>query len=137
MAVLDGFGTLLEYSLDGTAYVAVGQRVSINGPGRTVESIETTNLDSTARTFRPNALPDNGEVSCTVQFDPDDSSHTAIEGMLDSPVAHSWRITFTDDTPAKYTMEAFPTAFNIGPYEGGANLEAELTLKVSGGIAKS
>lgn len=134
MATLLGKGTTLKL-----ATTAVGQVVSISGPNRSVGTVETTNLNSTERTFRPTIL-DNGEVTVTIQFDPDDTQHTAIEALLTaSPLASaSWVITMTDGTPSTYTFNGILTAFDIDAAASVDDLTtASLTIKITGAITKA
>ena len=134
MATVLGKGTTLKL-----ASTAVGNVVSISGPNRSVGTVETTNLNSTERTFRPTIL-DNGEVTVTIQFDPDDTQHIALEGLLTaSPLAAAtWVITMTDATPSTYTVSGILTSFDVDTAASVDDLTmATLTIKVTGAITKA
>lgn len=133
-ATLLGKGTTLKL---GSA--ALGGVISITGPNRQVGTVETTNLSSTVRTFRPTIL-DNGEVTVTIQFDPDDTDHTAVEALLTaSPLAAaSWVITCTDGTPSTYTFSGILTGLDYNMASSVDDLStADLTIKISGAITKA
>lgn len=129
-----GKGTTLKL---GSA--TLGGVVSISGPTRTVGTVNTTNLSSSAATYKPTIL-DNGEVTVTIQFDPDDTDHSAVEALMTaSPLAAgSWTITCTDATPSTYAFSGILTNLN---YNFAASYEdlstAELTIKISGAITKA
>lgn len=131
MATLLGKGTTLKLGSD-----VVGNVVSIDGPKQSMRTKETTNLSSTAATFRP-TLYEAGEINISLQFDPDDDQHTAIQDLMtaDPPAAATWTLTFTDATPTTFTFSAIATNFEIHPAASVDDLTmADLALKISGSI---
>lgn len=131
MAVIEGHGTLLKLGDD-----TIAHRVTISGPTRQVGTAETTDLDSTAKTYRA-TLADNGEVSLECWFDPDDDSHIALEDLVNSPELATWSLVFPTATPTTYTFSGILTGFELSGMEVEGNLTASLTIKISGGITKS
>jgi hypothetical protein len=128
MATLLGKGTTL--SLGGSPIANV---VSINGPKREVGTVETTNLSSDERTFRPTIL-DNGTLDATIQFDP--SSHSTIEALLDaSPLAaDTWSVDLSDGTTS-YSFSGILTSFELDPAGSVDDLSmANISIKISGPI---
>ena len=141
MAVVRGEGTLLAVDIAGsTTFVTVAQRVTITGPKMEVASIETSNLDSIVKTFRPSAVPDPGTIDMECYFDPDDTTHQAIRALMGLPLATAstalpnWRLTLTDGTPVTATFKGFPTSFELNGMEIEGNLGANISVKISGAI---
>jgi hypothetical protein len=139
MAVLPGEGTLLQIeSVTPGTYTTIGQRVSIGGPGISVEPVETTHLDSTWKAFRPSKVPDGGEVSMQLEYDPEDAVHIIILGHLTTPptTLPNWRIVFNNGTGTRkhYQFAGFPTEWSPTGMEVEGNLLADVTIKVSGAI---
>lgn len=128
MAIVAGKGTLLK--LDSTT---IAQRVTISGPSRSVGSAETTHLDSATKTYRP-TITDNGELSLDIEYDPADSTHISLEGLVNSPSIESWTLEFANG--ASYEFDGFVTAFEPSGMEVEGNLTASLTIKLSGGLTK-
>jgi hypothetical protein len=132
MSVIPGLGTLLKATIT-SVLTTVAQRVSIDGPEMSVGTAETTNLDSTWKTFRP-TLPDGGTLSGTLQYDPKDASHAFLFTLISSPsqTGNVMNLVFKDGTIAAFTgilTKLKPTGMEV---EG--NLEAEFEIKVTGAI---
>jgi hypothetical protein len=129
-------GTKVSASADGgSSYVNIGQLVSVGNPGGgEVGERDTTVLSSVAHTNAP-TIPDNGEVTISVNFDPTDAGHNQLISWKNSPPAQmpAWKVDFAT-VPA--TMASFsgwvksiePTAEGIDD-----NLTADITVRVSGG----
>lgn len=128
--IIPGKGTLLK-----KGSTTVAQRVTITA-SRSVGSVETTNLDSPEKEYRP-TIGDSGEVQCDVEFDPDDTSHIALEAALDTPAVEEWSIVVPTATPTVYTFDGFLTDFELNGIEVEGNLTASLTIKRTGPITKS
>lgn len=120
------------------ASTAVGNIVSLSGPNRSVGTVETTNLNSTERTFKGTIL-DNGEISGQLQFDPDDTQHGAMEALLTaSPIAAgSWVVTYTDATPSTYSFSGILTAFSVTSSSVDDLVMADFTIKITGAVTKA
>lgn len=135
MAVLPGEGTLLqlEAATPGT-FDTIAQRVTIEGPERSVEAVETTHLDSVAKQFRPSKTPDNGELSMTIEFDPADVGHLRLETLAATTATVNWRLVFNNETNTRPHRQfpGFITSFGYGGMETESNLTADITIKVTG-----
>jgi hypothetical protein len=137
--VFDGKGTALSYSLDGTTWVAIDARVSIEGPQISNDDVANVTLDSTVKTTRPSALPDPGELTTKLIFDPLDTSHSALFGFVQAPAASTspshWKITLptggTQTTGSTFTASGYAKSFKVGPYEPGKNIEGDLAVKMT------
>ena len=137
LAVNAGLGTILQLSVAST-FTTVANRVTIDGPTREVTTAETTTLDSTVRTFR-GVILDNGEVSGTLYFDPQDPTHLALTGLLTAfPIAPgSWKLKFADAAATTYSFSGPLTKLALNGMEIEGNLGADFTIKVSGPITES
>lgn len=131
-----GYGTILEY-YTGSAYAAIGQVKDITGPGITRDIVDVTTQDSTDsyKEFLA-ALADPGEVTFTVEFDPDDSSHDQTSGLL-SLLENTSSTNFNLITPVSATtgywgfaFAGLVTGFELkSPVEG--SIQADVTIKVT------
>lgn len=115
-------------------YSVISQVLSIEGASNEVGSIETTHLQSARKTYRP-GLPDGGEVSFEVEYDPSDPDHKFLRGLADEPEILSWQVSYPTEPKATLdTFDGFLTGFT--PSAGGAeeNLTASITIKVTGPV---
>lgn len=67
---------------------------NIQESGATVDNIDVTNLDSTAKEFVP-GLPDYGTASFDVNFDADEATHQTLDQLVAGGASsiRDWRIT--------------------------------------------
>src|SRR5210317_45028 len=72
-----GSGIWLSDDASPEVYTEVAQVVSLSGPDGSAAEINVTALDSTAAEFVM-GLPDEGNVSVEVIYDPTDTNHTAL-----------------------------------------------------------
>lgn len=126
---LAGESTTLGYrDLGGSGtYTSVGNRVSIEGPNRTREKVDTTVMpDSTGtfyRTSRPSNLLDSGELQLKVYYNPLDTTHaflTTQYAASSATAAKNWQIKFSDGSTL--AGDGYITGFNIT----GMNLQNSL-----------
>lgn len=66
----------------------------ISESGATLDQIEVTNLDSTAKEFVP-GLPDYGTVTFQINYDSDETTHQTIDTLAQgsATAVRDWRIT--------------------------------------------
>jgi hypothetical protein len=135
MAVNVGQGTVLKATISSTL-TAIFQLLEIDGPSVEIGAKETTNLTSTAKTYRAQ-LPDAGELNFSVQYDPaDTTSHQFLQTavMTWPQVAVAWTLNFNTVVAHNWGFSAFVTKFKPKGMNEDDNLEADLSLKVSGAI---
>lgn len=84
---------------NGCTAVQVGCPTSITGLDSTVEQIETTCLESTARTYEA-GLATPGTASFTLSLDPDDPSHTRLLALKKAGTTLTWAIGFPESQAA-------------------------------------
>lgn len=128
-------GTILQLSISST-YTTVAQNVSLDGPDSEVGTRDTTHLLSTAKTFAP-TIPDGGTVSGTLLYDPRDTTHDALFGLIWAPAVSLWKLTFADTGQTTFAFNGILTKLTPTGIEVEANLEASFEIKVSGVITET
>jgi len=106
--------------------------ISINTPGISREALATTHLGTTGgKSFIPGALPDYGELSFTVQVNPD-----ALPPI--TAVAEDITLTFGDGgsetSPAEWAFSGFITSVGDSNVSTDEIIVHDITVKVSGAI---
>lgn len=134
--VVPGLGTVLKIGDGGSpteVFTAIAQVTEIAGPNGEVVTAETTNLASTAKTFR-GVIFDGGEVTFTIQYDPRGASHTILDGFYAAvpPAQHNFQLIF--QSLSKAAFAAIITKLNPTGMTVDGNLEAECSLKVTGPV---
>lgn len=123
MAAYDGAGTTISFG--STGYAAA--LISVDGPGVSRESIESTTMATTAaRTFIPSDLVDGGELEMTFEWD----------GSLEPPYNDAAETITLDwgGTGNSMSFSAFLTNFKPGAAIG-ERMTASMTMKVTGDIS--
>ena len=129
MTIFVGEQTTLSY--DGSA---VANLISVEGPDSSVAEVETTSLDSTAKTFRPSQIPEAGTISYSFYFDGGNATHTAIQASAKTPeiVSHVITLTGADGTSTHTrTFNAFTTSFSLSGMEEESNVQAEVEARIT------
>lgn len=117
-----------------TPFTKLAQILSVDGPSSTVDSVETTNLDSERREFRP-GLPDGGELSLDLEFDPGDTGHVFLRGAADAPDTYSFQVSYP--TLPKATLDTalgFVTEFAPKSGAPGEKITASCKIKITGAV---
>ncbi len=132
--VLFGESTVLAYKGVSDTYVSIGNRISISGPDRERAVIETTvQGNGTMRTYRPSNLIQPGKLELKVYYNPSDTTHTTLQGMLTASPAtatKTWKMTFSDG--ATEVFDGFVTAFKVSGMDFDKNVEAAVSIQISG-----
>lgn len=117
-----------------SAFEAIPNVVSFQGPGGQASVIDVTNLASTAKEKRV-GLRDEGSLSLTLHFDPDNAVHQGLRNDRANRTRQSFRITFTDEDPTQWTLHGYVTQFSV---QGGVDavLEASVTIEIDGDITE-
>ena len=141
MANLFAFGTKVALGDDilsmAPVYTDIVQLLTISGPTMSRDRIDVTAHDSANQTREfINGLLDPGELTFSINYDPDDATHDDATGLLDvfdSGATRAYRITFTDPGPTLWTFDAICNGFEIQAPVDGA-LTADITLSLSGAL---
>lgn len=126
-------GTLLYFE-DGTTpdtfHLLSGVR-SLNPSSATVETIDTTTLEKTAREFI-GGLVDYGSMTFQLDYDPNDTQHTRLRDKLGTSTPFKMAVGFPQAATAQYIeVSGILESFNIS---AGANdtVKADVSIKLSG-----
>lgn len=134
MAIVVGEGTLLKVEISSTL-TTVAQLVSMEYSGVEVVSVPTTVINTTgAKSFRPGTIPDSGELTFTLFYDPADTVHANILTNTKAPAVRNWSVTYTDTGGAVDTFAGFVTKFAPNGFEQESNVGASVTIKITGAI---
>jgi hypothetical protein len=119
-----------------TTFEVIPNVVSFQGPGGQAAVIDVTNLASTAKEKRV-GLRDEGQLSLTLHFNPDDLVHQGLRTDRANRVRRQFKITFTDTTPsATWSFYGYVTQFSV---QGGVDavVEASVTIEIDGDITEA
>ena len=118
MAAITTVGT--KISIDGGS-TDIADVTSISAISLSLATLDTSNLDSTWRTFI-GGIKDGGECSFEINYDPASTTHLAIEAAIDG-TAKDIKITFSDGKLMEF--DAVITSFSIT-----ASLDAVVTASL-------
>lgn len=132
MAVSPGQGATLKMTISSTL-TALAQVVEIDGPGMEVGTKEITNLGDTVKKYRAQ-LPDGGEINATIEYDYADATHAFLATTVGTwpQAAVACEVNFTASHKAAFS--AVLTKFAPKGMNTEDNLEADITLKVTGAV---
>lgn len=82
---------------DTEALIEVGCVTSIDGIDTSIEQIETTCLEDTARTY-VSGLATPGAATFGINFDPSDESHTRLHALKKAGTSLPWALGMSDGT---------------------------------------
>jgi len=124
----------------GTTYTDIGEVFSITPPGGTRASVNRTALTDLAKKFRGGQIPDYGEVSFSIYYDPNDPDHQNVASLFDSGETRNFRVTYvTGNTSedANDTFDAFITGITPGAAADEVDITWDLTLKITGAVTRN
>ena len=117
-------------------YTLIGEIISMShvGGGEVGER-DTTVLANTVRTNAP-TIPDNGEMSYSVNHDPTDAVHQFVRDLKDVPSIHNFKATLnTTGTTSTIVFSAWVKDWDgVNLDDVDASLTADITLRVTGGV---
>lgn len=136
-------GTIL-YWIDGTTVQAVAA-TNISGISAQRDSIETTNMSDTAKTFLP-GLMSPGSAQFSIQFDPSDAVHKKLHAAYVAGTTIKWALGWSDGTtvptvtgsnftlPATRSFLSFEGFIQDVSFDFGINTvaTAQVSIQVSG-----
>ena len=129
MATINAEGTVFQlYITD--ALTAIAQVVSLGDITHLVSEVETTHLGSSAKTYRPGAIPEFGTISFSVLYDSGDTGHREMRGLMASPEVRQMKIILSDSS--NLTFNGFLTEFTLGGFEDESNVTCDVTVRITG-----
>lgn len=127
-----GKGGSLELSIS-SSFTAIAQVTKVHAPRKKMGQVETTDLGSTSRTFLATIL-DSGEVSFSINYDPDDSTHAQLNTSCDAGTMEAWKVKMPATPASIFAFSGFITEFSPGDMTVDGLQTADLTIKVSGAV---
>jgi hypothetical protein len=128
-------GSILSIDETGSGtYTVINQASSFgNAGGGTVDERDTTVLASTVHTSAP-VIPDNGEFTFSLLYDPTDLVHIFLRTIKDVPTSVcKMKVIFNDTTPSSTVMPGWLKEFGgINGDDVDASLVADITWRCSG-----
>lgn len=108
----------------------IGQVASITPPGPTRETVDVEDLNP-ADEFKKKliGLIDGGDMSFTINFNPEDTGHQACEAALYSGVEQTCKIKYPSGKG--YTFSGYVTGFAPQEITAGDVMQAEVTIAVT------
>ncbi|MEU2799057.1 phage tail tube protein [Streptomyces sp. NPDC007117] len=135
MAGKDAFGTQLLRDTTGAGSFAVVANVSdLNGPSRARDAIEVTTHDS-PNGYREfiKGLKDGGEVEATINFDPGDTTHQALDADFEEKDLRDYQLVILPGEADEHTWDFTALITAIGDaYPTDNKIERTVTFKISG-----
>jgi hypothetical protein len=133
---IEAQGTTIQIGTGATpTWATIKEVKSFTGPGGSAAVIDVTDLSSTAKEKRM-GLHDEGQLSFTMNYLPDDTQHALLRTNRAGRVLTPFRLTFTDTSPKIWTFNAYVTSFAVSGAVDGV-IEANVTLEITGAITET
>lgn len=135
MAGIDAFGTqFLRDSTGAGVFVVIANVSDLSGPSRSREAIEVTAHDSPDQ-YREfvKGLKDGGEVTLTVNYDPTETTHSALDADFEEKDLRTYQIIVLPGTADEHTWEFSGLITDLSDsFPIDDRMEREVTVKISG-----
>ncbi|WP_327376197.1 hypothetical protein OG393_20960 [Streptomyces sp. NBC_01216] len=135
MAGQDAFGTQFLRDTTGSGAFGVIANVSdISGPSRSREAIEVTAHDSPDK-YREfiKGLKDGGEVEITLNYDPGNSTHAALDADFEEDDLRAYQVIILPGDDDEHTWGFSALITDLGDaYPIEDKMERTATFKISG-----
>tara|TARA_B100000519_G_C14242150_1_gene437848 strand:+ start:153 stop:590 length:438 start_codon:yes stop_codon:yes gene_type:complete len=138
-----GYGVVFSISTDGgSTYSAIGDITDLTPPTISKDTIETTSHGTSGIRTYVGGLVDFGEVSVTVNLDPDVADagaknhvdfRTLAKTANDNPTLQKFKIEYADGGSSIDTFSGIVTSYEASAPMDGV-LSATFTIKVSGEV---
>jgi len=115
-------------------FTTIGEVTSFNAPQVTVDQIEVTNFDSSAKEFISSGLADGGEIGLELNFVGSDAQQQGLRTDCYAGTTRNFKFIMNDHPTTKTTVtfSAFVKMLD-GPKGGvGEAYKTAITLKVTG-----
>jgi len=117
-------------------FTTISEIKTFSGPTGSAAVIDVTDLSSTAKEKRM-GLADEGQLSFTINYIPDNTQHTLLRTRRASREETDFKMVFTDDSPSTtWSFSAFVTGFAVSGAVDNV-VEANVTLEITGTITQS
>jgi predicted secreted protein len=132
MAIVSGKGTKLQLEI-ATVFTDIAQITGLTPPSMEMGTVETTHLLSTWREY-VSTIPDAGEISFSIEYDPAHASHAALWTAFQGGAVESWKILLTDTGAASIEFGGILTGFSWDEVTVDGIVTASISVKLSGEI---
>lgn len=130
MSVDNGTGTTVTF---GTSSITANV-TAISDTGVSREAIETTHLGTTGgRTYIPGDIYEPGEITLSVQFDPDKNIEVDILRVAET-VTITYPLASGQSTASAHASSGFITSYGNVEVAGEALMSAEIVVKKTGAL---
>lgn len=133
-SAIKGQGTTIGAStnLSTPAYTLIANVKNIDGIGSGESNdIDITHLTSSAKEYTT-GLKDEGTITLTLDFDPDDAGQTMLQTALDNSSMLAFEVTLPS-TYGKFTFKGTPKSFSK-PIAVDAVITSSVSIKISGAV---
>lgn len=131
MAADQGTGTTVAFTSAGAVAFETGVTFIDMSGNISRGAVETTHLGTTvAKSFEPEDLYDGGEITMTIDWDPEEMLISTVFIMTMAPGT----VTITFPNADTYAASMFFTGINWGPVAVNQRMQASVTLKVTGAV---
>jgi hypothetical protein len=121
-----------------TTWTDVGGVTGLDGPNQEQNFVDVTDFDSVnnTREYVP-GLNDVGEMTLSLNYDPNSVGHQTLEGIYDGRTLRKWRVRYGAASPYRfhsfsgYIQSLTPSA------RAGEIISAQVTIRVTGAITRS
>lgn len=120
-----------------SSFTNIGNITGFKGPGGSATVIDVTNLSSVAKE-KLMGLPDEGQFSIDLNFDPDNAQHQAIRNARAARTPCEFKITFTDTAGGSPATTAVFSGYVLGFEVSGAvdqAVKAVASIEIDGAVA--
>lgn len=127
---LEAQGTVLKIGNGASPEVfsAISEIKTFTGPGGSAAVIDVTDLSSAAKEKRM-GLADEGQLSFTIHYIPNDTQHALLRTKRATRVETNFKLVFTDASPATtWSFSGFVTNFAVSGAVDGV-IEANVDRK--------
>lgn len=113
------------------AFATLAEVKSISGPTTAVAKVDTSSLSSGVwKRAKPGSI-DPGDISCSLQFDPRDTGHSALMNQMKARTIKNYKIVFPVDPEWELSFTGFVTGFEI-TFESDQMILADVTFAIDG-----
>lgn len=125
-----GKGTQLLLSIS-SVFTAIANLTEVDGPDGSVGTVEATDMESDAKEYLP-TIPDGGDVSGKVLYDPEETTHEKLQELHDTPSVEAWKIAHANSGASTNAFSGILTKFKPTGMTIEGVLSADITIKKTG-----
>lgn len=117
-------------------FTTIAEVTNISGPGRSLETIDATHMESTDayREYLP-SLKDGGELNFDLNYLPADANQLGLSEDMENRIRRNFRIVWTDVANSTDQFSGYVTSFEPSA-QIDDKLSASCTIKVTGAIQR-